>query len=136
MEKILDSLRPLQSQEKEGGKQPYKVDYNVLVHLRRLLASLSICDTLMMSPKLRETLVKALLELKVFLAYFTKKNLEEAQYLKVILGVSKDLFLCTSNHNLPLYVLVIVNGTKWNYILVDPRALVHIVNVKTLAHLI
>lgn len=26
-EKIPDSPRPLQSQEKEGGKQPYKVDY-------------------------------------------------------------------------------------------------------------
>lgn len=67
-ENIPDSPRPLQSQEKEGGKQPYKVDYNVLAHLRKLPASLSIYDALMMSPELRETLVKALLEPEVFLA--------------------------------------------------------------------
>lgn len=126
-ENIPDSPRPLQSQEKEGGKQPYKVDYNVLAHLRKLPASLSIYDALMMSPELRETLVKALLEPEVFLAYF--KDLEEAQYLKEIPGVTfsdEDLLLGTSDHNRPLYVSATVNGTKWNRILVDPGASVHI----------
>lgn len=72
----------------------------------------------------------------MFLAYFAKKDLEEAQYLKEIPGVTfsdEDLLLGTSEHNRPLYVSATVNGTKLNRILVDPGASVHIMNVNRLS---
>ncbi|KAF0918691.1 hypothetical protein E2562_025817 [Oryza meyeriana var. granulata] len=44
----------------KGEKKPFDVDYNVIAHLKWILALLSIYDALMLVPDLREALVKAL----------------------------------------------------------------------------
>ncbi|KAL0907285.1 hypothetical protein M5K25_021685 [Dendrobium thyrsiflorum] len=53
---------PMPAPQEQVGGGPPKVDYNVLAHLRKLPARLSIYDALVLSPEMREALIKALLD--------------------------------------------------------------------------
>ncbi|KAL0924072.1 hypothetical protein M5K25_004877 [Dendrobium thyrsiflorum] len=53
------------------------IDYNILSHLRKIPAQLSIYDALIMSKDLRETLIKALKDPERYEAYFAERNMTE-----------------------------------------------------------
>ncbi|NAU33234.1 retroviral-like aspartic protease [Klebsiella pneumoniae] len=113
-----------------------RVDYNVLAHLRKLSAKLSIYDALVLSKEMREALIKALLDPEICLAQLAATSPNEACYFKEVPGVTfsnEDLLLGTAEHNRPLYISVNVGNFKLSRVLVDPGASVNIMNLKTLA---
>ncbi|KAL0928496.1 hypothetical protein M5K25_000380 [Dendrobium thyrsiflorum] len=57
---------PMPAPQEQVGGGPPKVDYNVLAHLRKLPARLSIYDALVLSPEMREALIKALLDPEIY----------------------------------------------------------------------
>ncbi|KAL0919348.1 hypothetical protein M5K25_011436 [Dendrobium thyrsiflorum] len=74
-----DSIPPPQAPAKEKGKgHQLEVDYNVLAHLRKISSLLSVYDALMISPDLRETLAKALLEPESYQAFFATESVKDA----------------------------------------------------------
>lgn len=92
--------------QEESTPMP-KVDYNVLAHLKKLPALLSIYDALMLSPELRQNLIKALSKPEVFQAYFAEEKLKECLLTQDLLSITfadDDLLLKTTDHNRPLYV--------------------------------
>lgn len=119
-------------------EDPPKVDYNVLAHLRKLPAKLSIYDALMLSKEMRESLVRALLDPEVCLAQLELTFSDSALYLgnfPKITFTDEDLLLGTAEHNRPLDISVNVGRFKLSRVLVDPGASVNIMNLRVLAHL-
>ncbi|XP_028549524.1 uncharacterized protein LOC110105940 [Dendrobium catenatum] len=92
-----------------------KVDYNVLAHLRKLPAKLSIYDTLLLSKEMRESLIKALLDPEICLTQLAATSEDKALYFKEVPGVTfsdEDMLLRTADHNRPLYITVDVGNFK------------------------
>ncbi|XP_028556574.1 uncharacterized protein LOC110106707 [Dendrobium catenatum] len=115
-----------------------KVDYNVLAHLRKLPAKLSIYESLLLSKEMRESLIKALLDPEICLAQLASTSKDEALYFKEVSGVTfsdEDLLLGTTDHNRPLYIIVDVENFKLSRDLVDMGASVNVMNIKTLIYL-
>lgn len=83
-------------------------DYNVLAHLRKIPALLSVFDALMMSQELRDVLVYALKNPEQFQAYFAERNLQEVLHVSnrkpTITFTDDDLLVGTAEHNRPLYL--------------------------------
>ena len=85
-EKVHDKKK---GKDKEADGVPNKTDklkgvagdYNVLAHLRKIPALLSVFDALMMPQELREVLVNVLLNPEQHHSYFTERSLEEANYI-------------------------------------------------------
>ncbi|WP_158318970.1 hypothetical protein, partial [Robertmurraya kyonggiensis] len=96
-----------------------KVDYNVLSHLKKLPALLSVYDALMLSIEMHQTLIKALQEPENFQTYFATDTLPEEHLLNVTF-TDNGLLLKTTDHNRPLYVTALIYGNTLNRILVDP----------------
>ncbi|KAI0493920.1 hypothetical protein KFK09_024047 [Dendrobium nobile] len=114
--------QPVQGPELQNTKVS-KVDYNVLAHLRKLPAKLSIYDALVLSKEMREALVKALLDPKICMAQsaLTQSD-EEALYFKEVPGVTfsdEDLQLGTADHNHPLYISITIDNFKVSRLLID-----------------
>jgi hypothetical protein len=60
-DKVLNKNKEVESLDKNPEKtRPTGKEYNMLTHLRKILALLSIFDALMMSQDLREVLIQAL----------------------------------------------------------------------------
>ncbi|KAJ1696334.1 hypothetical protein LUZ63_004846 [Rhynchospora breviuscula] len=113
-------------------------DYNVLAHLRKIPALLSVFDALMMSQDLRDLLIHALQNPEKFQAYFAEKSMQEALYIDQTAAITfddNDLLVGTSEHNRPLYITGITSGSKVNRILVDPGSSINILPLKTLRQL-
>ena len=53
-------------------------DYNVLAHLRKILALLSVFDALMMSQELRDLLINALQNPEKYQSHFAERRHEES----------------------------------------------------------
>lgn len=53
---------------------PSQIDYNILEHLKKLLAKLRIYDALFLSKEMRKSLVKALLKLKIVLGLLSSTS--------------------------------------------------------------
>lgn len=66
---------PKEPEEPDQALSSYKPYSNVISHLRKLPALLSIYDALMMSPEMRQSLVQILLEPDTFKAYFAQEKL-------------------------------------------------------------
>ncbi|KAL0919160.1 hypothetical protein M5K25_011234 [Dendrobium thyrsiflorum] len=99
------------------------VNYNILSHLRKLHALLSIYDALLMSKDLQETLIKALQNPEQYEAFFAEKNMKEALHIQntaTITFCDNDLLLGTTDHNRPLYFTAESNNVEINRILIDP----------------
>ncbi|XP_020685009.1 uncharacterized protein LOC110101440 [Dendrobium catenatum] len=135
---IANQPQPFQEPELENTEIS-KVDYNVLAHLRKLPAKLSIYDALVLSKEMREALVKALLDPEICIAQLASTHSdEEALYFKEVPGVTfsdEDLLLGTADHNRPLYISVTIDNFKVSRVLVDPGASVNIMALKILAYL-
>jgi hypothetical protein len=83
-------------------------EYNVLAHLRKILALLSIFDALMMLQDLKEVLIQALQNPEEYKSYFIEQNMQEALFTvnrtACINFTDDDLLIGTADHNRPLYI--------------------------------
>ena len=70
-----DALPPSPPKPQKSSKGV--VDYNVLSHLRKLSALLSIYDALLLSKDIRETLIKALQDPEQYEAFFAEEKMKE-----------------------------------------------------------
>jgi hypothetical protein len=111
-------------------------EYNVLAHLRKIPALLSIFDALMMSQDLSEVLIQALQNLKKYKSYFIEQNMQEALFTAkraaCINFTDEDLLIGTIDHNRPLYITGNCGGQKIGRILVDAGSSINIMPLKTL----
>jgi hypothetical protein len=123
------------------GKNPEKTrqtgeKYNVLAHLRKNPALLSIFDALMMSQDLREVLIQALQDPEKYKSYFIEQNIQEALFTAkqaaCINFTDDDLLIGTTDHNRPLYITKNYGGYKIGRILVNVRSSINIMSLKTL----
>lgn len=98
-------------------------DYNVLAQLRRVPASLSILDALMMSQDSRDALIYALQNPQEFQTYLAERDLPEVLYAgrcNPTIGFDdEDLLLGTAEHNRPLYLSGVCEGQRLNRIFID-----------------
>jgi hypothetical protein len=111
-------------------------EYNVLAHLRKISASLSIFDALMMSQDLREVLIQALQNPEKYKSYFIEQNMQEALFTAkraaCINFTDEDLLIGTVDHNRPLYNTGNRSGQKIDRILIDAGSSINIMPLKTL----
>ena len=81
------------------------IDYNVVSHLKRIPALLSVYDALMLVPDLREALVKALLEPELYEVVMAKHRLvNNPLFVNEITFDEEDEVIEAGDHNCPLYV--------------------------------
>ena len=121
----------------EGHPQ---VDYNVLAHLRKLPAKLSIYDALVLSKEMRESLVKALVDPEVCLAQLASTDSIDSDAPSVgedpgVTFREEDLLLGTTAHNRPLYISGDFGRFRVTRMLVDPGASASLMTLTTLIHL-
>lgn len=91
-----------------------------------------------MSHELRDTLVDALQNPEQYQAFFAEQHMKEALYATHTASISfneNDLLTGTTEHNRPLYVTGMCEGTRINRILVDPGSSVNLMPIKTLKNL-
>ncbi|KAJ0978344.1 hypothetical protein J5N97_013818 [Dioscorea zingiberensis] len=123
-------------EENIASKRPSKrPNYNILAHLKKVPALLSMYDALMMSAEVRDSLIHALQNPEEYQAYFAEINMKEALYAFHAPSVSftdEDLLLGTTEHNRPLYVTGYCDGMKINRVLIDPGSSVNLMTLNTL----
>jgi hypothetical protein len=111
-------------------------EYNVLAHLCKIPALLSIFDALIMSQDLKEVLIQALQNPEKYKSYFIEQNIQEALFTAkqaaCINYTDDDLLIGTSDHNRPLYITENCGGQKIGRILVDAGSSINIMPLKTL----
>ncbi|KAI0522474.1 hypothetical protein KFK09_004853 [Dendrobium nobile] len=140
--KTKDKEKSIQLNEAVIPQEPFKpkvasanVDYNIISHLRKLPALISVYNALLMSKNLRETLIKALHNPEQYEAFFAEQNLKETlpiQNTATITFYNNDLLLGTADHNRPLYVNAESNNIEINRILIDSESFVNLMSLKTL----
>ncbi|XP_028549412.1 uncharacterized protein LOC114579342 [Dendrobium catenatum] len=114
------------------------IDYNILSHLRKIPAQLSIYDALVMSKDLRETLIQALKDPERYKAYFAERSLTEvlqARNEPFITFSEEDMMLGTADHNRPLYVTAKNDKLIISRILIDLGSSVNLISLKALRSL-
>lgn len=75
-----------------------------MAHWKKIPALWSVYDALMLSPEMRQTLIKALLEPEVFQAYFAEEKWKEClptEDLFTLTFTDDDLLWKTTDHNRP-----------------------------------
>jgi len=99
------TAEPEKQEEPATGEQDArKIDYNVVAHLKRIPASLSVYDTLLLVPELRHALVKALQMPEVYEVTMAKHQLlSNSCHTNEITFTNEDKLVDDDNHNRPLY---------------------------------
>jgi hypothetical protein len=110
-----------------------KVDYNVVAHLKRIPALLSVYDALLLVSELRQALIEALQKPEVYEIDMAKHNLlcnsvESNQ----ITFVEDDKVMKCDDHNHPLYIEGNIASAHLRRILIDPGSAVSILPVHSL----
>lgn len=83
-----------------------KVDYNVLAHLKKIPALLSVHDALMLSHELRQALIEALQNPEAFQVHFAQvKEALKNQFAAMVKFTNEDLMLGTIDHKIVLSML-------------------------------
>jgi hypothetical protein len=115
------------------GDKLQDVEYNVLTHLKRIPALLSIYDALMLVPELWDALVQALLEPERYeVAMETHRLFTNPLFVNEITFDEEDNIVDDGDHNRPLYIEGNVGTTLLRRILVDPGSAVNIMPVRSL----
>jgi hypothetical protein len=115
------------------GDKLQDVEYNVLTHLKRIPALLSIYDALMLVPELWDALVQALLEPERYeVAMATHRLFTNPLFVNEITFDEEDNIVDDGDHNRPLYIEGNVGTTLLRRILVDPGSAVNIMPVRSL----
>jgi hypothetical protein len=122
----------LGASNKKGDKLQ-NVDYNVLDHLKRILALLSVYDALMLVPELRDVLVQALLEPERYEVAMAKHCLfTNPLFVNEITFDEEDNIVEDGDHNRPLYIEGNVGTSHLRRILIDLGSAVNIMPVRSL----
>ncbi|KAG5562842.1 hypothetical protein RHGRI_005537 [Rhododendron griersonianum] len=104
----------------EVPKEEEQVKYDVLAHLKKIPALLSIYDALMMSPELRKSLVYALSNPDDFCKEIQEKGQKSTTTcLSTVVFGDEDMYAETLDHNRPLFITGLVLNTKISRVLVD-----------------
>ncbi|CAL8989853.1 unnamed protein product [Prunus brigantina] len=130
--------RPDTGKAKESS-QSHAPKYDILAHLKRIPAPLSVYDALQMSRELREALVMALMSPDLYKSCFKSADVHTTETSKfcascmaAITFGEDDFLLGSKSHNRPLYVTGEVGGTTINRILLDCGSAVNLIPLKTL----
>ncbi|KAM0851210.1 hypothetical protein ACQ4PT_052579 [Festuca glaucescens] len=117
----------------EGKTKPHDVDYNIIAHLKRIPALLSVHDALMMVPDLREALVKALQAPELYEVCMEKHRLfSNPLFINEITFDEEDNLVEDGAHNRPLYVEGNIGAAYLRRILIDPGSAVNILPLRSL----
>ncbi|KAG8367735.1 hypothetical protein BUALT_Bualt16G0103800 [Buddleja alternifolia] len=124
---------------KSSESKEEKVKYDILAHLKRIPASLSIYDALTMSNELRKSLIYALAKPEDFRNDLHTKLVENAtspgliQVPIMVTFTEEDKMVKDYIHNRPLYITGQVNNVKISRILIDGGSAVNILPRKMLS---
>lgn len=127
-----EEVTPAASTPDKTEEQPAQLDYNVLAHLKKIPALLSVYDVLTSMPAVREALIKALQNPELYRAHLVE--VKEAMYTKfaaMVKFTDEDLMLGTTKHNRPLYVKGQLNQISLNRILIDPGFSMNMISYMT-----
>jgi hypothetical protein len=117
----------------EGKKKSHDVDYNIIAHLKRIPALLSVHDALMMVPDLREAPVKALQAPELYEVCMAKHRLfTNPLFVNEITFDEEDNLIEDGTHNRPLYVEGNISAAHLQWILIDPGSAVNILPLRSL----
>ncbi|KAK1653685.1 hypothetical protein QYE76_071490 [Lolium multiflorum] len=117
----------------EGKTKLHDVDYNIIAHLKRIPALLSVHDALMMVPDLREALVKALQAPELYEMCMAKHRLfSNPLFVNEITFDEEDNLIEDGAHNRPLYVEGNIGVAYLRRILIDPGSAVNILPLRSL----
>jgi hypothetical protein len=107
-----------------------KVDYNVVAHLKRILALLSVYDALLLVPELRQALIEALQKPEVYEIDMAKHNLlcNSVEFNQITFAEDDKELEC-DYHNRLLYIEGNIASAHLWRILIDPGSTVNILPV-------
>jgi hypothetical protein len=124
-------MNPGASNEKRDKFQD--IDYNVIAHLKRIPALLSVYDAIMLVLELREALIKALLELELYEVAMAKHRLfTNPLFVNEITFKEKDNMVDDGDHNRPLYIEGNIGAVHLHRILIDHGSTMNIVPIRSL----
>jgi hypothetical protein len=114
------------------GESP-KIDYNIVAHLKRIPALLSVYDALVLVPELRHALAKALEAPEVYEVTMAKHRVL-CNFLNAneITFSEEDKVVDDDNHNRPLYIEGNIGAAHLRRVLIDPGSAVNILPVRSL----
>ena len=115
----------------EMKKLPKPVEYDVIAHLRRIPARLSIYEARQLSKESREALINALVNESVR-DFDLAESTDVAECAQTITFTDEDLLLGDYEHNRPLFVTGDLAGERIKSILLDAGSAVNILPLKTL----
>ncbi|KAF7149768.1 hypothetical protein RHSIM_Rhsim02G0166900 [Rhododendron simsii] len=117
----------------EVPKEEEQVKYDVLTHLKKIPALVSIYDALMMSPELRKSLSYALSNPDDFCKEVQEKGQESTiTCLSTIAFGDEDMYAETPDHNQPLFITGLILDTKISRVLVDGGSAVNLLPKRAL----
>ena len=110
------------------------MEYNVIAHLKRIPALLSVFDALTLRPELRQALIKALEKPNAYEVALAEHRLGQRLVLaNEISFLEEDKIIADSNHNRPLYIEGNVGNAHLWRILIDPGSAVNLLPSKSLS---
>ena len=120
-----------------NASSPVKVKYDVLAHLKRIPALLSVYDALQLSRELRKALIQALTSPDLYVDNVEPVDAQHslrvcASCMTCITFTDDDLQLGVEYHNRPLYVIGKIGDTQVNRIMLDCGSAVNLLPLKTL----
>ncbi|KAM0856129.1 hypothetical protein ACQ4PT_049321 [Festuca glaucescens] len=122
-----------QEKSKEEEAKDHDVEYNIIAHLKRIPALLSVYDALVLLPELREALIKALKKPESYQTAMAKHRLlDNLLYANQITFSEEDQMLDHGDHNRPLYIEGNVGAAHLQRILIDPGSAVNILPMRSL----
>ncbi|KAM0848663.1 hypothetical protein ACQ4PT_054248 [Festuca glaucescens] len=122
-----------QEKSKEEEAKDHDVEYNIIAHLKRIPALLSVYDALVLLPELREALIKALQKPESYqIAMAKHRLLDNLLYDNQITFSEEYQMLDHGDHNRPLYIEGNVGAAHLRRILIDPGSAVNILPMRSL----
>jgi hypothetical protein len=110
-----------------------KVDYNVVAHLKCILALLSVYDALLLVSELHQALIEPLQKPEVYEIDMAKHNLlcNSVEFNQITFAEDDKVLEC-DDHNCPLYIEGNIAFAHLWRILIDPGSVVNILQVRSL----
>jgi hypothetical protein len=117
----------------DAKEKPSAIDYNVVAHLKRIPALLSVYDALVLMPELRQALAKALETPEIYEVTMAKHRVL-CNFLNAneITFSEEDKVVEDDNHNRPLYIEGNIGAAHLRCVLIDPGSAVNILPVRSL----
>ncbi|XP_028062797.1 uncharacterized protein LOC114266101 [Camellia sinensis] len=118
--KLRNPQDPQMSEVPQVLLEEEQVKYDVLAHLKKIPALLSVYDAVKMSPELRKSLIYALSKPEDFRKEIEGRNQEKATTcMAMVTFGDKDMCAEMTDHNQPLFITGLIHDVKISRILVD-----------------